>query len=131
MRMAAGDDQAPSDDLDWIDVARARLVMAFSRIEGVSSKLANMILSDILLGGRPDDPDWVAVGATCIVVDSLVHKFLDRTGILKAFKAPHAYGVACHRVAETKGFEPSRRFPAYSLSRGAPSTTRPRLRRPP
>ncbi len=31
-------------------------------------------------------------------------------------------------VAETEGFEPSRRFPAYSLSRGAPSTTRPRLR---
>jgi hypothetical protein len=31
-------------------------------------------------------------------------------------------------MAETKGFEPSRRFPAYSLSRGAPSTTRPRLR---
>ena len=32
-------------------------------------------------------------------------------------------------VAETKGFEPSRRFPVYSLSRGAPSTTRPRLHR--
>ena len=32
------------------------------------------------------------------------------------------------QVAETKGFEPSRRFPAYSLSRGAPSTTRPHLR---
>ena len=32
-------------------------------------------------------------------------------------------------MAETKGFEPSRRFLAYSLSRGAPSTTRPRLRR--
>ena len=32
-------------------------------------------------------------------------------------------------VAETKGFEPSRPFRAYSLSRGAPSTTRPRLRR--
>ncbi len=31
-------------------------------------------------------------------------------------------------MAETKGFEPSRRFLAYSLSRGAPSTTRPRLR---
>ena len=30
-------------------------------------------------------------------------------------------------VAETKGFEPSRRFLAYSLSRGAPSTTRPHL----
>ena len=33
-------------------------------------------------------------------------------------------------VAETKGFEPSIPFPVYSLSRGAPSTTRPRLRRP-
>ena len=32
-------------------------------------------------------------------------------------------------VAEWKGFEPSRRSLAYSLSRGAPSTTRPPLRR--
>ena len=31
-------------------------------------------------------------------------------------------------VAERKGFEPSRPFRAYSLSRGAPSTTRPPLR---
>ncbi len=33
------------------------------------------------------------------------------------------------KLAERKGFEPSRRFPAYSLSRGAPSTTRPPLHR--
>ena len=32
-------------------------------------------------------------------------------------------------MAETKGFEPSKRVNVYSLSRGAPSTTRPRLRR--
>ena len=32
-------------------------------------------------------------------------------------------------VAEPKGFEPSRPFRAYSLSRGAPSTARPQLRR--
>ena len=32
-------------------------------------------------------------------------------------------------VAERKGFEPSRRSPAYTLSRRAPSTTRPPLRR--
>ena len=31
-------------------------------------------------------------------------------------------------VADGKGFEPSRRFPAYTLSRRAPSTTRPPLR---
>ena len=33
-------------------------------------------------------------------------------------------------MAETVGFEPTRQFPAYSLSRGAPSTTRPRLQLP-
>jgi hypothetical protein len=31
-------------------------------------------------------------------------------------------------LAERKGFEPLRRFPAYTLSRRAPSTTRPSLR---
>ena len=31
--------------------------------------------------------------------------------------------------AAFKGFEPSKRFHAYSLSRGAPSTTRPPLHR--
>ena len=31
-------------------------------------------------------------------------------------------------MAERKGFEPSMRFPPYSLSRGAPSATRPPLR---
>jgi len=36
-----------------------------------------MILADILLGGRPDRPDWEAVGTTCVVVDSLVPKFLE------------------------------------------------------
>lgn len=33
-------------------------------------------------------------------------------------------------MAEKKGFEPSIPFPVYSLSRGAPSTTRPPLRCP-
>jgi hypothetical protein len=31
-------------------------------------------------------------------------------------------------MAESEGFEPSKQFPAYSLSRGAPSATRPTLR---
>ena len=38
-------------------------------------------------------------------------------------------GTPRGQVAETKGFEPSRRFPVCTLSRGVPSTTRPRLRR--
>src|SRR5690606_12813696 len=31
-------------------------------------------------------------------------------------------------MADSEGFEPSRRFPAYTLSRRAPSTTRPTVR---
>ena len=31
-------------------------------------------------------------------------------------------------MADSEGFEPSRRFPAYTLSRRAPSTTRPSVR---
>ena len=34
----------------------------------------------------------------------------------------------CSEVAEGAGFEPAIRFPAYTLSRRAPSTTRPPLR---
>lgn len=44
-------------------------------------------------------------------------------------KYPYISERKIGQVAETKGFEPSRPFRAYSLSRGAPSTTRPRLRR--
>ena len=33
-------------------------------------------------------------------------------------------------VAEREGFEPSRRYPVYTLSRRAPSTTRPPLHAP-
>lgn len=50
-------------------------------------------------------------------------------------RSPYAFGFRWpatrsqrRRVAERKGFEPLRRFPAYTLSRRAPSTTRPSLR---
>ena len=32
-----------------------------------------------------------------IAVDTLVHNFLHRTGILHRFHADHAYGLACYR----------------------------------
>jgi hypothetical protein len=32
-----------------------------------------------------------------IAIDTLVHNFLHRTGILARFKASHAYGAACYR----------------------------------
>ena len=45
-------------------------------------------------------------------------------------KNPNKNVGAQRKMAETKGFEPSRQFPVCTLSRGVPSTTRPRLRRP-
>ncbi len=44
------------------------------------------------------------------------------------FREAARNNVALLGMAERQGFEPWRRFPAYTLSRRAPSTTRPPLR---
>jgi hypothetical protein len=53
-------------------------------------------LSNLLLGA-PLRRGWADVGASMIAVDTLVHNFLHRTGILHRFRANHAYGPACYR----------------------------------
>jgi hypothetical protein len=42
---------------------------------------------------------WTEVGGSMIAVDSLVHNFLHRTGILARFNANHPYGPACYRAS--------------------------------
>ena len=76
--------------------ARRALLAAFTRIVGVSRKLAGMMLSQILLNAGPDRKRWHAVGASIVVVDSLVHNFLHRTGILAAYEGDHPYGERCY-----------------------------------
>lgn len=50
------------------------------------------------------------------------HKCLDS---LRGIKKPRLVGVVLQLcIAERKGFEPSKQFPVYTLSRRAPSTTR-------
>ena len=39
---------------------------------------------------------WLQVGVHLIAVDTLVHNFLHRTGILARFKAAHPYGPGCY-----------------------------------
>jgi hypothetical protein len=66
-------------------------------VYGVSDKVLTMTLSGILLAAPEDWPLWIEVGASMIAIDTLVHNFLVRTGILRRFEADHAYGMACYR----------------------------------
>ena len=57
-----------------------------------------MALSGILIGAADVRPRWLEVGVHLIAVDTLVHNFLHRTGILARFKAAHPYGTGCYRA---------------------------------
>jgi hypothetical protein len=67
------------------------------KVYGVSDKVLTMTLSCILLAAPRGYETWREVGATMIAIDTLVHNFLHRTGILARFCADHPYGSACYR----------------------------------
>ncbi|WP_424363146.1 hypothetical protein [Methylocystis parvus] len=66
------------------------------QIDGVGPKLWNMMLADLLLVGDPERERWTTTGASMIAIDTLVHNFLHRTGVLRRFNSDHAYGPACY-----------------------------------
>ena len=76
---------------------RAALIEPLRGVYGVSDKILAMALSCILLGAPRKRRLWIEAGAGMIAIDTLVHNFLHRTGILRRFDAPHAYGMACYR----------------------------------
>lgn len=55
-----------------------------------------MALSELLLAGDAKRPLWIEAGTVMIAVDTLVHNFLHRTGILRDFGADHPYGPRCY-----------------------------------
>lgn len=73
------------------------LIGPLRHVHGVSDKLLNMALSDLLIGAGSNRPLWVQAGQHMIAIDSLVHNLLHRTGILHEFEAEHSYGPACYR----------------------------------
>ncbi|MBC6718668.1 hypothetical protein H9Q09_21015 [Aurantimonas sp. DM33-3] len=75
---------------------RRALLEPMGHIFGVSNKLLSMALADLLLGGDPARERWVVTGASMIAIDTLVHNFLHRTGILRRFEAEHPYGPGCY-----------------------------------
>jgi hypothetical protein len=90
-------------DADWPHDAdrparlRAALIEPLREVYGVSDKVLTMTLSCILLTAPRGYEIWRQVGATMIAIDTLVHNFLRRTGILNRFEAEHAYRAACYR----------------------------------
>jgi hypothetical protein len=91
--------QAANDPLgpDRLARMRASLIEPLREVYGLSDKVLTMALSCILLGAPKRMSLWSEVGGSMIAIDTLVHNFLHRTGILHRFDANHAYGLACYR----------------------------------
>ena len=88
----ANDPASPHDPL-----ADNALIEPLRNVYGVSDKVLAMALSGILIGAGGVRPNWLEVGVRLIAVDTLVHNFLHRTGILNRFEAAHPYGPGCYR----------------------------------
>lgn len=85
--------------LSGADLEAARqeaLIGPLRNVYGVSDKVLTMALSSLLIGAGGDRPIWFETGKAMIAIDTLVHAFLHRTGILEGCGTPHAYGAACY-----------------------------------
>ena len=94
-RLFADVDQ--SQPADPVAAKAEALIAAFSKVHAVSTKLIAMTFAVLLMTGDPRRPDWGKVGRSLVAIDSLVHNFLHRTGILAAYDRQHPYGNRCHR----------------------------------
>jgi hypothetical protein len=103
-------DIANADLVNWTDVRltgaqndpaamRESLLSPFRHIFGIADKVLSMALSMILLSAQDTKDRWHQTGGSMIAIDTLVHKFLHRTGILARYKADHPYGPQCYSKA--------------------------------
>lgn len=93
-RLAEADDPTAPDRLARL---RNAVLAPLGTFYGTSDKVWTMILSGLLLGAGRSRARWAEVGASMVTVDTLVHAFLHRTGILHRLHALHAYGPGCYR----------------------------------
>jgi hypothetical protein len=101
-------DIAEGDLIGWIDakllelgespasVRAVALLDPLLNVFGASHKVLSMLLSGILLGAGPRRPLWFETGASFVVIDTLVHNYLHRTGVMKGLSNEHAYGTKCY-----------------------------------
>lgn len=74
----------------------AALLQPLHQIAGIGEKVWSMALADMLLAADPNRERWVTTGGGMVVIDSLLHNHLHRTGVLRRFEAEHAYGPRCY-----------------------------------
>ena len=111
-------DVCGGDLIGWIDDHLSRsnepnaapIIDALRHIHGVSDKVLSLALVTLLLGGRPRDSRWQSAGARLIVIDTLVHNWLHRTGILNDLDARHFYGPKCYGPDGCADYSPASRF---------------------
>jgi hypothetical protein len=84
-------------DPDRLGRMRNALLEPLRHVHGLGDKVLSMALSVLLLAAPREMKLWAEVGAGMIAIDTLVHNFLVRTGILHRFNADHAYGPACYQ----------------------------------
>jgi hypothetical protein len=84
-------------DANRIGRMRHALLDPLRHVYGVSDKVLSMALSVLLLAAPKNMRLWAEVGAGMVAIDTLVHNFLVRTGILRRFNADHPYGPACYQ----------------------------------
>ena len=111
-------DVADGDLVAWIDAQfgsansqsanrlaslREAIIGPLRNVYGVADKVLAMALADLLLSAGQQRPVWREVGATLVAVDTLVHNFLHRTGILRRLGAEHPYGERCYRAGGCAG----------------------------
>jgi hypothetical protein len=81
---------------DFARERQERLIGPLRNIYGVSDKILTMTLSGLLLGASDGRPHWFETGKGMIAIDTLVHNFLHRTGILGECGVSHGYGSGCY-----------------------------------
>ena len=119
------------NDADRLARLRDALIGPLREVYGVSDKVLTMTLSCILLAAPRGRQTWVEVGASMIAIDTLVHNFLHRTGILKRSEPNTLMALPATSqggVPKLLPWRPSRSTPMRSIrgsllsSRGSSST---------
>jgi hypothetical protein len=98
-QLGAVDSQSP----DRLAVLREAVIGPLRNAYGVADKVLAMAMSYLLLSAGKRRPLWLEVGATFVAVDTLVHNFLHRTGILQQLNAGHPYGNRCYQPGGCAG----------------------------